>query len=191
MALPAENIRCSYADYLAWEEDRRMELLEGNPVMLASPSRVHQEIEAELVRQLGNYLADKKRCRVYPGPFAVRLFEAAGEPPEEVDTVVEPDVTVVCDPAKLDDRGCKGAPDFVIEILSPSTRRNDRLTKFDLYQRAGVREYWIVSPEERAVQVFLRQGDSLKPREYYQREDPARVEVLENCTIDLTAVFPE
>ena len=124
---------------------------------MAPPSRTHQEISGALFAQLYNFL-DGKKCRVYAAPFAVRLFERDGEAPEDVDTMVEPDLSVVCDSNKLDKHGCKGAPDLVIEILSPSTRRHDRLIKIGLYQRAGVREYWIVDPENKAVQVFLQDG---------------------------------
>ena len=111
---------------------------------------------------------------------------------EDVDTLVEPDISVVCDRNKLDKYGCKGAPDLVIEILSPSTQRHDRLVKLGLYQRAGVREYWIVSPEEQTVQVLLLDdGGNLRPHELYGREEIARVNVLEGCFIDLEKVFAE
>jgi Uma2 family endonuclease len=129
---------------------------------------------------------------VYPAPFGVRLFEKAGDEPEDVDTIVEPDITVVCDPSKLDDHGCKGVPDMVIEILSPSTRRHDRLVKLDLYQRSGVQEYWIVDPENQSVQVFLQDGTgSLKLREDYGREDIAKVNALDGCFVELAKVFPK
>ena len=158
---------------------------------MASPFRVHQEISGELFRQLANFLEGKK-CRVYAAPFAVRLFEKDGDNPEDVDTMVEPDITVVCDKDKLDKHGCKGAPDMVIEILSPSTRRHDRLVKLGLYQQAGVREYWIVDPENKSVQVFLQDGSSfLKIHEDYGREDIAKVNVLDGCFIELSKVFSE
>ena len=128
------------ADALTWDEQDRIELIDGAPVMMAPPSRAHQRISMELSRQLANYL-EGKRCQVYPAPFAVRLFEQAGDRPQDVDTLVEPDISVVCDRNKLDDMGCKGAPDLIVEILSPSTQRHDRLVKYNLYQRAGVREY--------------------------------------------------
>lgn len=189
MALAKEE-RYTYADYLEWDENERIELIYGTPVMMAPPSRRHQEISGELYRQLANFLEGKK-CRVYAAPFGVRLFEGAEDRPEDVDTVVEPDVTVVCDHSKLDDQGCKGAPELVIEILSPSTQRHDRLTKLNLYQRAGVGEYWIVNPEDRTVQVMLLKDGYLLPVEDYGREDIAKVNILEDCTIDLSKVFPE
>lgn len=191
MALPAENARYTFADCLTWEESERIEIIKGEAVMMAPPSRTHQEISGALFAQLYNFLEGKK-CRVYAAPFAVRLFERDGEAPEDVDTMVEPDLSVVCDRDKLDDHGCKGAPDLVVEILSPSTRRHDRLVKLDLYQRAGVREYWIVDPENKAVQVFLQDGGgSLKLHEDYGQEDVAKVDVLNGCFVELSKIFPE
>ena len=140
MALPAEKSRYTFADVLKWDESERVEIIDGEVVMMSPPpSRGHQEISGELFAQIYAYLKGKK-CKVYAAPFAVRLFEQEGDSPEDVDTVVEPDISVVCDRDKLDQHGCKGAPDMVVEILSPSTRRHDRMTKFNLYQRAGVRE---------------------------------------------------
>ena len=189
MPLPQEK-HYTYADYLTWDEREHVELIEGAPVMMSPPSRVHQEISGELFRQIANYLEGKK-CRVYAAPFAVRLFEKPGDAASSVDTVVEPDISVVCDRDKLDDKGCKGAPDLVIEILSPSSIRNDRLTKFNLYQRAGVREYWIVSPDERTVQTYLLKDGLFYPYEVYGKKDVAKVNVLDGCFIELGKVFPE
>ena len=191
MALPVEKERYTFADVLAWPDNERAELINGEVVMMApAPSRGHQGISFEMCRQFGNYL-EGKRCQAYSAPFDVRLFEKDGDTPEDVDTVVEPDITIVCDPSKLDDRGCKGAPDMVVEILSPSTQRHDRLVKLGLYQRAGVREYWIVSPEEQTVQVFLNKGGSLLPHEVYDRQGVAKVNVLDGCFIELGKVFSE
>lgn len=190
MALPAEKARYTFADCLTWEENERIEIIDGEAVLMAPPSRLHQEISVAITSQLYNFL-EGKRCKVYPAPFAVRLFEQDGEAPEDVDTMVEPDISVVCDSDKLDKHGCKGAPDLVVEILSPSTRRHDRLVKLGLYQRAGVREYWIVNPEDRTVQVMLQDGaGSLRIHEDYGREDMAKVNVLEGCFIELSKVFP-
>ena len=191
MALPAEKARYTFADCLTWEEKERIEIIEGEAVMMAPPSRIHQEISVAITSQLYNFL-EGKRCKVYLAPFAVRLFEKDGEAPEDVDTMVEPDISVVCDGDKLDKHGCKGAPDLVVEILSPSSLRHDRFVKLGLYQRAGVREYWIVDPEYKSVQVFTQDGGgSLRISEEYGREDVARVNVLEGCFIDLSKVFFE
>ena len=189
MAVPAEKkMKYTLADCLAWEEGTRGEIIDGEAVMMAPPSTAHQLISMELARQLANFLEGRK-CRVLPAPFAVRLFERAGDKPEDVQTVVEPDLSVVCDSAKLDKYGCRGAPDLVVEVLSPSTQRHDRLVKLDLYQRAGVREYWIVSPDEQTVQVLLLRGGLLLPHELYGPEDIAKVNVLEGCFVELSKVF--
>ena len=126
MALPAKDAHYTFADCMVWDESEWTEIIDGRAVMMAPPSRIHQAISGELFRQLANYLEGKK-CRVYHAPFAVRLFEQDGDTPEDVDTMVEPDISVVCDLDKLDKYGCKGAPSMVAEIISPSTRRHDRL----------------------------------------------------------------
>ena len=191
MALPAEKERYTFADVLTWEENERAEIIDGEAVMMAPPSTAHQLISGALFAQLHNFLEGKK-CQVIPAPFAVRLFEKDGDSPDDVDTMVEPDISVVCDRDKLDGKGCKGAPDMVVEILSPSTHRHDRITKYNLYQRAGVREYWIVEPETQTVQVFLRNENGLLlPHESYSREDVAKVNALNGCFIELSKVFPE
>lgn len=190
MALPAKQKRYTFADISAWKEGENIEIINGEAFMMATPSSRHQEISMELARQLANFL-EGKQCRVYPAPFGVRLFEQDGDRPEDIDTVVEPDISVVWDRSKIDKYGCKGAPDLVIEILSPSTRRHDRLVKLNLYQRAGVREYWIADPENKAVQVFIQDGGALKICEDYGREDVAKVNVLDGCFIELNKVFSE
>lgn len=191
MALPAEKARYTFADCLSWDEKERIEIIDGQVFLMASPTSIHQEISMEISRQIANFL-EGKRCRVYPAPFDVRLFEKDGDAPEDVDTVVEPDISVVCDKSKIDMRGCKGAPDLIVEILSPSTQRYDQLVKLNLYQRAGVREYWIVDPENRTIRVMLQAGDgTLRPHEIYEQEDVAKVNVLDGCFIELSKVFSE
>ena len=124
-----------------------------------------------------------------PPPFGVRLFEGVEDSPKDVDTVVEPDITVVCDHSKLDDQGCKGAPDLVIEILSLSTQRHDRLTKLNLYQRAGVGEYWIVTPVDRTVQVMLLEKGLYRVADICTAQDVIKVNSLEGCYLELEKVF--
>ena len=190
MPFPAKQERFTFSDVLTWDENERIEIIHGEAFMMAPPSRIHQEISGEIFRQLANYL-EGKRCKVYSAPFGVRLFERDGDSPENVDTVVEPDISVVCDQSKLDDHGCKGTPDMLIEILSPSTLRHDQLVKLNLYQQAGVREYWIVDPMSKSVQVFLLDSEGfLRIREVYGRIDVAKVNVLDGCFLELSKVFP-
>ena len=190
MALPVEKERYTFADVLTWDENERIEIINGEAVMMAPPSRIHQKISGEMFRQLANYLEGKK-CEVYSAPFGVRLFEKDEDMPDDVDTMVEPDISVICDKNKLDKHGCKGAPDMVIEVLSPSTLRHDRFVKLALYQRAGVREYWIVEPETRTVQVYTLESGILHPRAFYESGDVAKVNVLDGCFIELSKVFTE
>ncbi len=191
MPLPAKQEHFTFADCLTWDENERIEIIDGEAFMMATPSRIHQGICFEIGRQLGNYL-EGKQCKVYPAPFGVRLFEQDRDTPENVDTVVEPDISVICDRNKLDKHGCKGAPDMIVEVLSPSTQRYDQLIKLNLYQRAGVREYWIVDPENKTVRVMVQAGDgTLRTHEVYRREDVAKVNVLDGCFIELSKVFSE
>lgn len=189
MALPAKKERYTFADYLTWDEYPRYELIDGEAIMLASPSSIHQIISMELSRQFANYLEGKK-CRVISAPFDIRLFEREGDRPEDVQTVVQPDISIICDQNKLDEHGCKGAPDLTLEILSPSNAHYDLLVKLNLYQRAGVREYWVVSPEDKTVNVFLLDRDVLALRGVYGPTDLAKASVLDGCFIELSKVFP-
>lgn len=190
MAIPMEKERYTFADCLTWDEKERIEIIDGEAYMMSPPNRAHQGISGELYYQIRAFL-EGKSCRIYAAPFGVRLFEKDGDRPEDVDTLVEPDISVICDRDKLDDKGCKGAPDFVIEIMSPSNRRHDKVTKRKLYQRAGVREYWIVNPIDETVEVFLLENGVLETHEFYGRDDTAKVTVLEGCEVDLRSVFEE
>ena len=187
MEQPVEKEYYTFADCLTWPESDRIEIIDGEAYMMSPPMRLHQKILIELAGQIRDFLKDKP-CEVYPAPFGVRLFEQEGDTPDDVDTLVEPDISVVCDKSKLDDYGCKGAPDLIIEILSPSNKRHDRIVKHDLYQRAKVREYWIVDPQDQTVEVYLlNENGFLKPSEMYSAADTAKITVLKDCTIDLIA----
>ena len=167
----------------------RYELYDGQPVALASPSNIHQEILSALHYQIYDYLKDKQ-CKVYLPPFDVRLFEEHGDSPEDVDTVLQPDLMVVCDPNKVDRRGVHGAPDLIIEILSSATAQYDRLVKFNLYQRAGVHEYWIIDPTSRVVSTYTLENGKYQAAAY-GADSSVRVGILDDCTLDLSTVFPE
>lgn len=153
----------TYADYLGWPEDVRYELIDGVAYLMApAPGRIHQEVVGELHRQVANALVDQP-CRAYVAPFDVRLPKGE-EADERVDTVVQPDVLVVCDLDKLDERGLRGAPDWVIEVLSPSTASHDQIRKLAVYERVGVPEVWLVHPFDRLLSVYrLREGRYQRP----------------------------
>jgi Uma2 family endonuclease len=142
----------TYADYLTWPDDQRYELIDGIAYLMAAPSRAHQEIVGELYRQVANSL-EGKPCRAYVSPFDVRLPKA-GEKDDEVDTVVQPDVLVFCDHRKLDERGARGAPDWVAEVLSPSTASHDQSRKLATYERVGVPEIWLIHPTDRTLSIY-------------------------------------
>lgn len=181
----------TYKDYVNWPEEQRWELIDGVPYDLTpTPSRKHQDISRELLLQFALYLTGKK-CRVYAAPFDVRLPKG-DEIEEQIDTVVQPDLVVVCDKSKLDEKGCMGAPDLVIEIISPYTAEKDTRIKFNLYERVGVKEYWIVDQSNRVVHVY-KLGPDLKysKPEVYSSKDKVRVGIFEDLTIELKAVFFE
>jgi len=154
MGLPQRDAeRHTYADYLAWPDDLRFELINGVAyLMTPAPSRPHQEIVGQIYRQSANAL-EGKPCRAYVAPFDVRLPKA-GEADEETDTVVQPDVLVVCDRRKLDERGMRGAPDWVCEVLSPATASHDQTLKLAAYERAGVPEVWLIHPTDRLFTIY-------------------------------------
>lgn len=163
MALPAPKYEelYTYADYLSWPEEERWELLEGIPYnMSPAPFRKHQSIAGELFRQIANFLHDKA-CEVYSALFDVRLLPEASQDElrkaddDDLTTVVQPDISVICDADKLDERGCLGTPDMIIEVLSPSTAAKDQIQKLALYEKCGVKEYWIVHPTDKIVTVRL------------------------------------
>ncbi|MHB8124079.1 MAG: Uma2 family endonuclease [Desulfitobacteriaceae bacterium] len=189
MPLPQEGKKYTYADYLIWPEDERWEIIDGIPYLKAAPAPVHQEILMELSRQIANYL-ENKPCKVYPAPFCVRLPQGSEKNEKEVKNIVEPDISIVCDKSKIDNKGCNGAPDLIIEIISPSSTKKDRVVKFNMYEEAGVKEYWIVEPEQKLVSVFLLQNSERYSRpDMYTDENSVKVSLFPDLIIDLSAVF--
>ncbi len=181
--------RYTYADYLTWTDDERRELIQGQPyAMSPAPGPQHQTVCWELAVQIGQFLRGRP-CRAFSAPFDVRLAQDDAAD-DSVDTVVQPDLCVVCDLSRLDDRGCRGAPDWVIEVLPPRTAARDQIQKLALYERHGVREYWLVHPTDRVVTVY-RLGDDGR----YGRPGIAEtrgclgVRVLDGLAIDWDWVF--
>ncbi|WP_295393201.1 Uma2 family endonuclease [uncultured Thiodictyon sp.] len=143
----------TYGDYTRWPDDERWELIDGEAYnMCPAPTRIHQKLVLEIATQIHAFLRDSP-CEVYVAPFDVRLPKA-DEADERVDTVVQPDIAVICDPGKLDDAGCRGAPNWIVEVLSPRTAAKDQRQKRDAYERAGVREYWLVHPTDRTLMIY-------------------------------------
>lgn len=185
------NVKYTYGDYLTWPDDERWELIDGVPYnMTPAPSRRHQAMIIELSRQIANFIKESGGpCKVYTAPFDVRLPKGE-EADEDIDTVVQPDIVVVCDPTKLDDKGLRGAPDLVVEIVSPHTIRRDMVEKLSLYERHGVKEYWLVLPGDKVVTVYRLDEDGRygKP-DVYTADDTLAAFAVNGLTVDLAAVF--
>ena len=176
-----QDKKYTYADYISWPEEERWEIIDGVAHMLAAPSVAHQSISFEFGRQLGNFLRGKP-CRAFAAPFTVRLAD---------DSVLEPDILIVCDQSKLSDgKTCNGAPDMVIEILSPSSTALDKVLKFNKYLQAGVREYWVVYPESRTLSVYVLKDGRYMASEHTDA-DTVPTHVLAGCSISLPDVFAE
>jgi Uma2 family endonuclease len=183
-----DNRNWTYADYKAWElkPRERYEIIYGEAYAMAAPNTAHQGMLTELVRQIANFLTGKP-CKVFPAAFDVRLFYKEDE---SDDTVVQPDITVICDAKKIGPEGCRGAPDLVVEILSPSNTAIEMQRKFDLYRDAGVREYWVLNKEHKTLTVYLFDGEKFISRTYGEK-DKAPVSVLNGLSIELAPVFTE
>ena len=178
----------TYGDYRIWPDDERWELIDGVAYdMSPAPGFRHQLVSSELVTLFGTHLRNSP-CRVLAAPFDVRLPQG-DEADDDIDTVVQPDIVVVCDRNKLDEKGCRGAPDLVIEILSLHTAHKDLNEKFLLYERAGVKEYWIVHSLDRTVIVFRRDSDSFGLSAMFAGEDRIEVPLLGELVVDLNLVF--
>lgn len=168
-------------DYYNLPENVRAELIGGRFYDMSAPSRAHQEISAELLTIIRQYIKSKNGfCKAYAAPFAVKLFE------EDETTIVEPDISVICDSDKLTDRGCMGAPDWIIEIVSPGNPEHDYVYKLHLYADAGVREYWIVDPQKERILVY-----HLEQAEFEVETFTFRNIVKANIYDDLVINFPD
>lgn len=176
MALAQAKI-CTEEDYYNIPEDVRAELIDGQIYYQAAPSRVHQEISSALHICIGNYINSKKgSCKVYYAPFAVKLFK-------DRKNIVEPDISVICDPDKLTEQGCTGAPDWIIEIISPGNPEHDYIRKLNLYKDAGVREYWIVDPRNEKVFVYFFDQAEFSV-DSYTFQDRIKVNIYDDLWID-------
>ena len=178
----------TYADYLTWPDDARYELIDGEAFLMApAPLIEHQEVAGDVYHQLRNQL-DGKPCRPYIAPVDVRL-PRKDEADAAIDTIVQPDVLVVCDPSKIDRRGVRGAPDWLLEVLSPSTAAHDQIAKRRTYERAGVREYWLVHPSDRTLTVYVLDNGQYGRPEIYELKDATPIGVLPGVAIAWDALI--
>lgn len=186
---PDPSISYTYADYLQWKFEERMELFRGKIFLLSTPNRKHQEISREIFHPLLNFLKGQK-CSAFSAPFDVRLPVKNRKKDNEVTTVVQPDICVICDETKLDDRGCCGAPDLVVEILSPGNSDKEVRLKHELYEEAGVKEYWLVYPAEESVAVFLLgENHRYSGAAIYSGNDEIHSAALKGFKINLRDIF--
>ena len=180
----------TYGDYCSWPDDVRYELIDGQAyAMSPGPNRRHQELVGELFRQIADAL-EGTPCRVYVAPLDIRL-PRGNEADDDIDTVVQPDIMVVCDRTKLDDRGCRGAPDWVIEVLSPSTASHDQILKRALYERHGVREFWLIHPVDLIVTVYHLVDGAYGRPDIYELKDTLPCGILPEVVIDWARVVRE
>ena len=189
LAEDLEPEKISYAKLQEIDDDKRYELIDGVPYLMASPRVSHQDILFEIGYQLKTYLKGKK-CRAFIAPLDVKL---SGEKDNKKEfNVVQPDIMVVCDQNKITEKNIQGAQDLDIEITSPNNPAHDKLVKLNLYQKFGVKEYWIVSREEKIISVFLLNENKIYtiPKAYYL-DEKIKVNVLDNCYIDLSEFCKE
>jgi len=182
----------SYADYLTWQLDEAIELIKGKIMLMSpAPNVKHQDISANLTTLLHIFFKHKK-CRVYAAPFDVRLYDRKKSilASQDIHTVVQPDLSVICNPDVLDEQGCNGAPDWIIEILSKGNSKREMQIKYELYQESGVQEYWIVYPNDQAIHQFvLDDNGHYQLKHMYTDDDIATAHLFPELAVDLTEVF--
>ena len=180
----------TYADYLLWRFKEQVELLRGKLFKMSpAPREIHQRVLNEMNYELMSFFRHKT-CRVYPAPFDVRLpMKGKGTADNQIYTIVQPDLCVVCDLEKIDGRGCIGAPDLVVEILSPSNSRKDLKDKYEIYQEAGVPEYWIVDADDKAIYRYVLEGDIYIGLPPVSEGDVFRSKKFPEMEIDTKIVF--
>ena len=183
--------RYTYADYLTWMDEVRRELIEGFIKLLPAPRAIHAEVGYNISWHLGTIIRKKKcKCKVYPAPFDVRLPKNGETDHDKIYTVVQPDISVICDLTKIDVDGCCGAPDMVVEVLSLSTTKRDMNDKFFLYEKSGVKEYWVVHPDEKGIQVFLLQENGKYDNgTLYERKGKVPVHIFDDYPIEFDEIF--
>ena len=190
MPIPKETQKdhFNYAQYRNWPVEERWELIDGKAYnMSPAPGMTHQDISGALFSQIYNFL-DEKPCKVFTAPFDVFLPEK-GESEDETSTIVQPDILIICDLSKLSEKGCTGPPDIVIEIISPSSAVRDQIKKLSLYERRGVKEYWIIHPIDKIVwKYILENGHYGKPFIYDATSSPS-FNLFPDLNIDLRKVF--
>lgn len=179
----------TYTDYMKFQYEEMVELIRGKIIrMSVAPRKDHQQISMGLSNEIYNYLKDKP-CSIFAAPFDV-VLPIHNESKDKSTTVVQPDLCIICDESKLDDAGCFGAPDWVIEILSPSTSKKDLTDKYSIYEESGVKEYWVIMPRQEIVEVFLLEDGKYARKPIYTPEDIATPFTFPDLHIELAQIFP-
>jgi len=179
----------SYADYLQWTFEDRLELIKGKIFkMTPAPASAHQRISMIIANEMYNNLKGKS-CEVYYAPFDVRLPRKGEDDDKNIFTVVQPDICVICDPAKIDTRGCTGAPDIVVEILSPGNNQKELKNKYDVYEESGVLEYWIISPQDKTFLKYTLTDTKYQPSKLMTMGDIITSPILPGFELNLDTVF--
>lgn len=184
-----ESLTYSYSHYLNWLFDERVELIKGKIFKMSpAPSRVHQEVFGAIFLAIGNFLKHKP-CKVYGAPFDVR-FPKKSKADAAVFTVLQPDICVVCDLTKLDDKGCIGAPDIVVEILSPGNNKKELFHKYQVYEEFGVKEYWVVSQSDQNMLIYtLDSFGKFQPSKIFTLGEEITSSILPGFALNLDEVF--
>jgi Uma2 family endonuclease len=192
LALKNNNEHWTYADYLTWPDDERWEIIDGVAyAMTPAPTTAHQRILRNLAFAI-NVQLDGKDCELFLAPFDVRLSQNKQQSDNYIETVVQPDIIIVCDSSKIDDRGCNGAPELVIEILSPSTSKYDLSEKRYLYERHAVGEIWFVHPLDKMIMIFyLQENGKYGSPDVYGEEDTVVLKSVDGVEVDLRDVFTD
>ncbi|MBC8052238.1 MAG: Uma2 family endonuclease [Sphingobacteriaceae bacterium] len=185
------SLTYSYAHYLTWLFDERVELIKGQIFKMSpAPSPYHQQISVHLASLLFNFLK-RKSCKVYTAPFDVR-FPKESKADKDIYTVLQPDICVICNLTKVDNRGCIGAPDIVVEILSPGNNKTELLNKYSVYEEFGVKEYWVVSPAEKTfLKYTLDEKGKYQPSKLFTLSEKIYSDVLPGFVLDLDEVFED
>ncbi len=178
----------TYADYFKWRFTERVELIRGRIFKMSpAPSRMHQQLSGSIYAQLWNFLRGKP-CQVFSAPFDVRIPRKSKND-KDIITVLQPDICVICEPSKLDVRGCIGAPDIVVEILSPGNNAKELKNKYEVYEESGVQEYWVVSPQDDTFLVYTLTNGRYIPSRIMVAGDVVTSSVLDGFSLDLTDLF--